>query len=56
MEKKYELIKSAYEYANRSCYRIKALKDFNLVTGEMVKKEDLGGLVNGEHNLSQEGW
>jgi len=38
-----------------SDYRIKALKDFKLITGETVKKGDLGGLVDGEHNLSQEG-
>ncbi|OQB41012.1 MAG: hypothetical protein BWY04_01108 [candidate division CPR1 bacterium ADurb.Bin160] len=51
MEKKYELI----ETNCNSDYRIKALKDFQLITGEMVKKGDLGGLVDGEHNLSQEG-
>ena len=49
MDKKYELIKE------NDYYRIKALKDFQLITGEMVQKGDLGGLVNGEHNLSQEG-
>ena len=51
MEKKYELTETVY----RNFYRIKALKDFQLITGEMVKKGDLGGLVDGEHNLSQEG-
>ncbi len=50
MEKKYELIKDEYGLT-----RIKALKDFQLITGEMVKKETLGGCVHGAHNLSQEG-
>ena len=49
MEKKYEAIKAC------NYYRIKALKDFRLITGGIVKKGDLGGLVDGEHNLSQEG-
>lgn len=51
MDKKYELIETYYT----GRYRIKALKDFQLVTGEMVKKGDLGGRVDGEHNLSHEG-
>ena len=41
--KKYELIQEG------KFFRIKALKDF----GD-VKKGELGGLVSGEHNLSQE--
>ena len=41
---KYELIKEG------SLFRIKSLKDFR-----GVKKGDLGGLVEGKHNLSQEG-
>ncbi len=49
MDKKYELIKE------KDYYRIKALKDLQLITGEIVKKGDLGGLVSGEHNLSHEG-
>ncbi len=51
MEKKYELI----ETDCKDLYRIKALKDFELVTGETVQKGDIGGRVHGEHNLSQEG-
>ncbi len=51
MDKKYELIETDCD----GFYRIKALKDFELVTGEIVKKGDLGGRVHGEHNLSQEG-
>ena len=51
MEKKYELIETDYDGYSR----IRALKDFQLITGEIVKKGDVGGLVYGEHNLSQEG-
>jgi len=51
MDKKYELMETDYD----GFYRIKALKDFQLITGDIVKKGDLGGLVDGEHNLSQEG-
>ncbi len=50
MDKKYELIEAKFGF-----YRIKALKDFQLITGEVVRKGDLGGLVEGEHILSQEG-
>ncbi len=49
MEKKYELIKEG------GYTRIRALKDFQLITGEIVRKGDLGGCVHGAHNLSQEG-
>ncbi len=51
MEKKYELI----ETDCKDLYRIKALKDFELVTGEVIKTGDLGGFVSGKYNLSQEG-
>ena len=51
MEKKYELI----ETVCRGYYRIKALKDLQLITGEIIKAGDIGGYVHGEHNLSQEG-
>jgi hypothetical protein len=49
MEKKYELIKE------NDYYRIKALKDFQLITSEVIKVGDIGGYVHGEHNLSHEG-
>jgi len=51
MEKKYELTGNDCE----DCYRIRALKSFQLITGKVIRKGDLGGLVDGEHNLSQEG-
>jgi len=50
MEKKYELIKGTY-----SLYRVKALKDFTLITGETIKKGDFGGFVKSEDCLGQEG-
>lgn len=40
MEKKYELIKNYNDW-----FRVKALKDFTLITGEKVKKGDIGGYV-----------
>lgn len=48
MTKKYELVSSQ----NQLYYDIKALKDIPL---HSVKAGDLGGRVEGEHNLSQEG-
>ena len=45
-EKKYELIPSDME----GLFRVKALKDFG-----NVKKGDIGGYVEGENNLSQDG-
>jgi len=51
MEKKYELI----ETDCKDLYRIKALKDFELVTGKVIKTGNLGGFVSGKYNLSQEG-
>ena len=50
MEKKYKLIETKFGF-----YRIKALKDFQLITGEVIKTGDLGGFVENKHNLSQEG-
>ena len=47
---KYELTQESVEVGNRKLYRIRALKDF----GD-VKAGDLGGFVESENNLSQEG-
>ncbi len=49
MDKKYEIL-NIY-----GSVRIKALKDFQLITGKIIKKGDFGGRVDGEHNLSHEG-
>lgn len=51
MEKKYEILKDTkVRFFGRKIYRIKALKDF-----ADVKKGDIGGYVESEKNLSQEG-
>ncbi len=50
MDKKFELTDKTIVFRGRTLYRIKALKDF----GD-VKKGDLGGFVEKESNLSQEG-
>lgn len=40
---------------NENLYRLMALKDFTLTTGEEVHFGELGGLVENENNLSQDG-
>lgn len=61
MEKKYELIDATAEgaYANKGkVYRIRALRDIDIVNrggAYKFRAGDLGGLISGEHNLSQEG-
>jgi len=50
MNKKYELIKDRWGF-----YRVLSLKDFTLITGETIRKGDIGGLVESEDSLSQEG-
>jgi UDP-3-O-[3-hydroxymyristoyl] glucosamine N-acyltransferase len=51
MDKKYEVLKDRWDIADGdTLYRIRALRDFGT-----VKAGDLGGLVSGEHNLSQVG-
>lgn len=56
MNKKYKLLKDNIKILSdgRFLYRIKALKEINTLTG-MVNAGDLGGYIEGEHNLSQEG-
>ena len=48
--KKYELTDETKKYNGSTLYRIKALKDFG-----NIKAGDLGGYVESENNLSQEG-
>lgn len=50
--KKFEVV----EVEERSCIvkRVKALHDFNTLCGT-VHAGEIGGIVNGEHNLSQDG-
>ncbi len=50
MNKKYKLIKEDFNWP-----RVKALKDFTLITGETVKIGDVGGYILSEDCLSQEG-
>lgn len=52
MNKKYELLKDNYItlYNGTKLYRISSLKDFS-----DVKKGDIGGFIESEDNLSQEG-
>lgn len=50
MEKKYELVDSIIDIYGHTLYRIKALRDF----GD-VRKGDLGGFIEWEHNLSHNG-
>jgi len=55
MAKKYELTTATKEIKGHTVYRIKALKSFDTIIGRRVKKGDLGGWVESEANLSQEG-
>lgn len=49
-DKKYKFTKETIKYDGRILHRIKALKDFG-----NVKKDSLGGFIEKEENLSQEG-
>lgn len=54
--KKYEIVKSeSIVYNGRTLYRIRALKDLWTAPIKIVCKGDLGGYVESENNLSQEG-
>ena len=56
--KKYELtdIRQSVSISGESLYRIKALKEFvNEATGVVIEKGQLGGFVQSESNLSQDG-
>ena len=55
MEKKYILTDIKKEYDGHTLYRIESLKDFILINGKEIRKGDLGGWVESENNLSQEG-
>ena len=50
MEKKYELTSETFQVNKHTLHRIKALRDFGC-----VKVGDLGGFIETEDNLSQEG-
>ena len=55
VRKKYKLLKNdAIKVANKTLYRIKALRSFNTINNMYVNAGDLGGYVESEDNLSQE--
>ena len=54
-EKKYKLSDDTKKWCGHKLYRIIALRDFSLITGEEVKKGDKGGWIESEYNLSQTG-
>ena len=54
MRKKYELTDiTKKSRSGDTLYRIRALKDFYLVDGTLIKAGNFGGFVKGEENLSQ---
>ena len=52
---KYELTDEIIEVAGRKLHRIRALVDIITPCGRPVRKGELGGWVEEEHNLSQYG-
>ena len=50
MEKKFELTEETIQCDEHTLHRIKALKDF-----AFIKKGDMGGWIEKESNLSQDG-
>ena len=55
-DRKYEILKDDFIiYKGKKLYRIKALKKFIAAGSSIINKGDLGGYVEGYHNLSQEG-
>jgi len=54
-EKKYKLSDDTKKWCGHKLYRIIALRDFSLITGEEVKKGDKGGWIESEYNLFQAG-
>ena len=55
MEKKYKITDIEMAWNDHTLHRIESLKDFTLINGKEVRKGDLGGWVESENNLSQEG-
>ena len=52
---KYEITNIEMNWNGHILHRIKALKEFTLINGKEIHKGDLGGWVESENNLSQEG-
>jgi len=56
MKKKYKLTKETIEICGKKLFRIQAIRDFgNVSKFGNVLKGDLGGFIEKEDNLSQEG-
>lgn len=55
ISRKYELTEEKKEVLGRTLYRIRALKDFEVSNGTIIHAGDLGGWIEKEDNLSQEG-
>ena len=55
MEKKYKITDIEMTWNDHTLHRIESLKDFTLINGKEVFKGDLGGWVENENNLLQEG-
>ena len=54
--RKYEILRNdSIIFDGVKMYRIKALKKFTAAGSSIIKKGDLGGYIEGYHNLSQEG-
>ena len=54
--KKYEIVtRNSIVHNGKKLYKIRALKDFVNVLGEQIRTGELGGYVQSEDNLSQEG-
>lgn len=53
--KKYELLDDSYYLGTKKVYKIRALRSFMAYPDICVKKGDIGGFVENEKNLSQEG-
>ena len=55
MKKKYTLTSETIKYKGHTLHRIKALKDIVINTEITIKKGNLGGWIEKEYNLSQDG-
>ena len=52
---KYKITDIEMYWHGRILHRIESLKDFILINGKEIRKGDLGGWIESENNLSQEG-
>jgi len=55
MMKRYELLSEGTDWNGRNLHRIRALKTFEIAKGTTVSRGDIGGYVESERNLSQDG-